>query len=222
MTKAPVPFAERYLDPKVVDAYDRRYHGLVRKIKGRLWQGLVRRALSRIPERGVCIDTPCGSGYLTEVILKQFELTIASDISPAMVKKACSRVPVEGVAADAMHLPFADESVDCVVNIRFMVHFGHEQRTEFLRSLARISRRYLLVNYNHRYTLKYMVRRLQTSLGLQRWKGKGNKKSTRQELRAEAQAAGLRIVKIFRPWLGLPLISERWLVLLEKLQRQNG
>ncbi len=221
MTKTPVSFAERYLDPKVVDGYDRRYHGLVRKVKGRLWQGLVRRALSRIPERGVCIDTPCGSGYLTEVILKQFELTIASDISPAMVKKARSRVPVAGVAADAMHLPFADESVDCVVNIRFMVHFGHEQRAEFLRSLARISRRYLLVNYNHHYTLKHLVRSLRASLGLQ-WR-KGSKKSgTRQELRVEAQAAGLRIVKIFRPWLGLPLISGRWLVLLEKLRCQDG
>ena len=99
-----------------------------------------------------------------------------------------------------------------------MVHFGHEERKRVLEELARVSRRYVLVNYNHRYTLKYFLRRIRTWLGRLPEK-RTARKCSRRELRAEADAAGLQIVEIFRelPWL--PFMSERWMVVFEKPAR---
>lgn len=218
-TGDPAPLNERYLDDAIVDGYDeKRYEGAVRGAKSRAWIALVRRTLDRVTDATSIIDIPCGTGYLTEVLHGRFPLTVAADVSPTMVRKARSKVEVPGVVGDIFRLPHRDGAVDCVLNARFMVHFGPEERTRALKEMARVSRRWVVVNYNHRYNIKYLLRRIRTSLGLLDAK-KTTRKSSRRELRAEAEAAGLRIVKVFRelPWA--PFMTERWMVVFEKAPR---
>ena len=211
------PLENRYLNPRIVDQYDARYdRNPLRALKGRHWRRLLARALGPVRDRDSCMDLACGTGYMTGVLRERFRRTIAADVSPAMVAKARSRAAVDGAVADARRLPFADGSVDCVLNCRFMVHFDHQQRTPLLQSMARISRRYLLVNYNHRHTFKAALRRLRWRLGLSQRLSSKDRKCSRAELDAEAEAAGLHVVKIFQPWWGRLGLCERWLVLFEK------
>ncbi len=132
-----------------------------------------------------------------------------------MVHKALSKVDAAGLVADLGRLPLQNGAVDCVLNVRFMVHFGPEERTQFLSEMARVSRRYVLVNYNHKYNIKYALRRIRAAFGRVESK-KVSRKSSRSELNAETTAADLRVVKIFRGNPLLPFMNERWLVLLEK------
>jgi ubiquinone/menaquinone biosynthesis C-methylase UbiE len=175
----------------------------------------VERALQHVTVAHSVIDIPCGTGYLTEVVRGAFPLTIAADVSPTMVRKALSKVDAAGLVADLERLPLRDGAVDCVLNVRFMVHFGPKERTRFLSEMARVSRRYVLVNYNHRYNIKYGLRRIRSALGRVESK-KVSRKASRRELNREAAAANLHVVKIFRGNPLLPFMNERWLVLLEK------
>lgn len=212
------PLDQRYLDEHVVDQYEeKRYRGPIRGLKHRLWVRLLHRALQQVGDAQSVLDVPCGTGFLSEVLHDRFLLTVVSDVSPAMVRKTLSRAEVAGVVADIGRLPFPQGSVDCVVNVRFMVHFGHDERTRFLTELARVSRRWVLVNYNHRYTLKYALRLVRTALGSLPGK-RTTRKCSRRELRDEAAAAGLRVVRVF-PELSLPFLAERWMVLFEKTGR---
>jgi ubiquinone/menaquinone biosynthesis C-methylase UbiE len=211
-----LPLGQRYLDERVVERYDRaRYEGPIQGLKGRMWRRLVTGSLRHVAGARSIMDIPCGTGYLTELLPGRFPVVIAADISPAMVRKTLSRLPVQGLVADLLHLPCADGSVDCVLNARFMVHFGHEERKRYLMELARVSARHVLVNYNHRYTLKYLLRRLRVARG-RLGEQMVSRKCSRSELRAEAEAAGLRIVRIFRELPLAPFLTERWMVLFEK------
>ncbi len=216
ITRDPSPLDKRYLDDEIVDQYDtKRYQGGFKAVKSRVWIRVVEKALEHITPARSIIDIPCGTGYLTDVVSSVFPLTIAADVSPTMVHKALSKMDAVGLVADLQRLPLQDSAVDCVLNVRFMVHFGPEERTQFLSEMARVSRRYVLVNYNHRYNVKYALRRIRSAFGRVESK-KVARKASRRELNREAKAASLRVVKIFRGNPLLPFMSERWLVLLEK------
>jgi ubiquinone/menaquinone biosynthesis C-methylase UbiE len=210
------PLDKRYLEDEVVGQYDaKRYQGGFKAVKSRVWIGVVKKVLRHVTGAQSIIDVPCGTGYLTEVVRDTFPLTIAADASPTMVRKALSKVNAAGLVADLEQLPLRNDAVDCVLNVRFMVHFGPEERTRFLSEMARVSRRYVLVNYNHRYNVKYALRRLRSAFGRVERK-KVSRKASRRELDHEATAASLRVVKIFGGNPLLPFMNERWLVLLEK------
>jgi len=95
------------------------------------------------------------------------------------------------------------------------VHFEPSERRVFLRELARVSSRYVIVNYNHRYNIKYLLRRVRTMLGLLPAR-RTTRKCSRRELESEAQSAGLRITSILREFSLIPFTTERWLVVFEK------
>lgn len=210
------PLDKRYLDAEIVDQYDtKRYQGGFKAVKSRVWIRVVERALRHVIAARSIIDIPCGTGYLTEVVRGAFPLTFAADVSPTMVRKALSKVDAVGLVTDLQRLALRDSVVDCVLNVRFMVHFGPEERTQFLSEMARVSRQYVLVNYNHRYNVKYALRRIRSAFGRVENK-KVSRKASRRELNQEAKTANLSVVKIFPGNPLLPFMSERWLVLLEK------
>lgn len=217
-----MPLAKRYLDEGVVARYeDRRYRGGWRSLKYRLWLRVLERGLDAVCDANTVADLPCGPGFLAEIASTRFPLVIASDISPAMVRQSLSRAQVSGLVADIAHLPFADGALDCTINLRFMVHFEPGERSVFLRELARVSSRYVIVNYNHRYNIKYVLRRVRTVLGLLPAR-RTTRKCSRAELDAEARAAGLRISKLMREFSLIPFTTERWLVVFEKETRPAG
>ncbi len=210
------PLAQRYLDEGVVARYEEsRYRGGWRSLKYRMWLRVLERALDAVSDARTVADLPCGPGFLAELASRRFPLVIASDISPAMVRQSLSRAEVSGLVADIARLPFADGALDCTMNLRFMVHFEAAERKVFLCELARVSSRYVIVNYNHRYNIKYALRRVRTKLGLLPAR-RTTRKCSRDELEDEARAAGLHITAILREFSLIPFTTERWLVVFEK------
>ena len=90
---------------------------------------------------GATVLTVCGgSGMDAEFLARHGATVIASDLSLGAVQRAAERgrraaLPIEGVVADAEHLPFADRSVDIVY-----VHDGLHHLSDPLVGLAEMCR----------------------------------------------------------------------------------
>ena len=102
-----------------------------------------------------------------------------------------------------------DASMDCVMSIRFMFHVDPESRVRILREMGRVSRRWVIVDYRHRYSLRYANRRLLRAIGLTR---RPFERVSREQLEHEFRAAGLSIHKVIPVWR---VFSDKWIVVGE-------
>jgi ubiquinone/menaquinone biosynthesis C-methylase UbiE len=160
------------------------------------------------------LDLPCGTGRFTDRLVECGYEVIGSDISLEMMERAKVRIgPMRGllgfVRADAESLPLPDDSVDCVMSIRFLFHVDPVTRVRILKEMARISRRWLILDYRHKYSYRYVVWRLRKALHLTRTP---LVRISRADLEREAREAGLCVRAV------LPVarvFSDKWVVLCE-------
>ena len=90
------------------------------------------------------LDVACGTGFLTEHL--PGELT-ALDQSPTMVEIAAERIPrAVFVQADALPLPFLDDSFERVFTGHFYGHLQGDARTLFLAEARRVARELVVVD----------------------------------------------------------------------------
>jgi len=113
------------------------------------------------------------------------------------------------VRADAEALPFRAKSADCVMSIRFLFHVDPQTRRRMLREFGRVSRRWIIADYRHKYSFRYGVWKLTRALRLTR---RPFERVSVKSMKSEFEDAGLRVVKIVavRRWL-----SDKWVVLAE-------
>jgi ubiquinone/menaquinone biosynthesis C-methylase UbiE len=212
------PVKEHYQDVAVARSYDReRFSDFVGRRFDALEKRAVRRLLARVRRelpRPRTLDVPCGTGRVTELLLGEGLEVTGGDISPAMLEVArekcarfAGRAAFRRLDLDALDLP--DGSFDLVICIRLFHHFETDRRCRVLRELARVSRRFVLVNVSFSSPYYRFRRRVK------RWLGQGVSKtnSTRDEIRREAGAAGLRLVA--RAFV-LPFVSEDLVLLFTK------
>jgi SAM-dependent methyltransferase len=179
----------------------------------RKWRAIVR-ALDEAGAVRSVLDLPCGTGRFSGALAARGADVVAADISLEMIRGAREKSPAVGsllgyVQADAEALPFADDAFDCVACIRFMFHVDSATRVRILREMRRVSRRWLVVDYRHRYTARWLKWRILSALGLAR---RRLDRVTRGELASEFAAAGLavrRVIPVTR------LFSDKWIVLGE-------
>ena len=142
---------------------------------------------------------------------------VGSDISLEMLKKAASipdgkQSAIFGyLQANAEHLPLRSDSLDCVVCIRFMMHVDPATRVRMLREFRRVSRRWVIVDYRHKYTFRYLLTHTFGKLGLGR---SPLSRVSRQDLEQEFRDAGFAIRSVIR--VSAPLLSDKWVVLAER------
>jgi ubiquinone/menaquinone biosynthesis C-methylase UbiE len=191
------------------------------KRNARKWAA-IRKALALTTGVRTVLDLPCGTGRFTGALAREGYDVVGSDISFEMLKKAASlETPVgadgkQGVVAgyvqaNAEHLPLRTDSLDCVVCIRFMMHVDAATRVRMLREFHRVSRRWVIVDYRHKYTFRYVLSHTFGALGLGRTPlDRVSKKALEQELRD----AGLAIRSVIR--VSTPLLSDKWVVLAER------
>lgn len=180
----------------------------------REWEA-VRRAVARAEGVRTVLDMPCGTGRFTGHLAREGYSVVAADISVPMMRQARAKPELESprilgyVQADAEHIPLATGAVDCVVSIRFMFHVDPATRRVMLREMGRVSRRWVVVDYRHRYTPRWLIWRVASALRLTR---KPFERVSRRGLESEFSDAGLDIVEVFsaRRWL-----SDKWMVLAE-------
>jgi SAM-dependent methyltransferase len=211
-----------YRSASVADDYDfHRFSTPERqKRNARKWAA-IRKALSRTTGVRTILDLPCGTGRFTGALAREGFEIIGSDISLEMLQKAASmeqpgadgKQPViRGyVQANAEHLPLRNDSLDCVVCIRFMMHVDPATRVRMLREFARVSRRWVIVDYRHKYTFRYLATHTVGKLGVGRTP---LSRVSTNDVHEEFRQAGLAIREIIR--VSAPLLSDKWLVLSER------
>jgi SAM-dependent methyltransferase len=204
-----------YRSRKVAEDYDcHRFTTPRRRARNlRKWRTIVA-ALERTSGVHSIMDLPCGTGRFTGDLADSGYHVVGSDISYEMMNmakaKMGNRENICGfVQADAERLPLPNGAVDCVLSIRFMFHVDGATRVRILREMGRVSRRWLIVDYRHRYSLRYARWKLRRILGLTR---KPFDRVSRAQLEQEFRDAGLTINAV------LPvtrIFSDKWIVIGE-------
>lgn len=180
----------------------------------RKWNA-ISKALALTGDIKSIVDLPCGTGRFTGHLARAGYKVVGSDISLEMMHQAAGLESVKHaniagyVRADAEALPFAAKSVDCLMSIRFLFHVDPETRRRMLREFGRVSRRWVIADYRHKYSFRYGVWKVSRLLGLTR---RPFERVSVKSMTAEFEDAGLRVAKIIpvRRWL-----SDKWVVLAE-------
>jgi SAM-dependent methyltransferase len=214
---------EFYRSSQVAEDYDfHRFSTPERqKRNARKWAAICA-ALREATGVRTILDLPCGTGRFTGALAREGFEIVGSDISLEMLQKAATvesprqagsdRLAIRGfVQANAEALPLRNDSLDCVVCIRFMMHVDPATRVRMLREFARVSRRWVVVDYRHKYTFRYVLTHTFGKLGLGR---SPLSRVSRKDLEQEFAAAGFAIRKVVR--VSTPLLSDKWVVLAER------
>ena len=172
--------------------------------------------LEGLPQNALVLDIPCGTGRMIPTLLSHQFRYIGGDFSLAMIgearRTAADAPAVKGfVNADAERLPFANDSVDCVILWRFLHHVGETAvRQAILHEAARVARDRVLVSFHHPISFTHWRKLFQRKfLGYQ----KGVNAVSHRQLEREASSGGLRLLETrgFRKY-----VSVNWFARFEK------
>ena len=205
-----------YQSSEVAADYDEHRFRTPKRLRrnARKWSA-IQKALALTEGIKTVVDLPCGTGRFTGHLARAGYEVIGSDISVEMMQQAANLKSVRHenikgyVRADAEALPFKSKSTDCLMSIRFLFHVDPETRRRMLREFGRVSRRWIIADYRHKYSFRYGAWKLSRTLGLTR---RPFERVSVKSMKSEFEDAGLRVVKIIavRRWL-----SDKWVVLAE-------
>jgi ubiquinone/menaquinone biosynthesis C-methylase UbiE len=206
-----------YQDPEVAEQYDaERFTSL----PGRVFQWAERRAIrqivSSLPDKACVLDAPCGTGRLSDLLVRRGWKIMACDVSAEMLavaKRRCARSghSMSFLRMDFLNVAFADRSVTAVFTIRFLVHIAPETRVRMLREFRRVSERWVVLSMSLSTPWHRLRRRIKRWLGHQ---PPVRHPVTNRALAEELRQAGLREVR--RLW-AFPILSEEILVVCERV-----
>lgn len=211
----------RYRDPAVAADYDSwRYETPRGRRRNRRDLAAIGRALDEAARRGGpvarALDLPCGTGRLVPLLRERGIGAAGADISLEMMRVARRKFgptpPLFQCSAEA--IPLADGAVDGVFAIRFLFHLDREGRRNVLAEMRRVSRRWLVVDFRHRYNFRYLGWRIRRALRLL---PEMQFRFSKADLERELSEAGLRLVGIYPSRRYLGWFSDKWTVLAEKL-----
>lgn len=205
-----------YQNEGVARSYDRERFS---SIAGRVFQSAEVKTLAKLvrhlPAHASVLDVPCGTGRIAQVLLDWGFRVTAADISQEMIQVARGRItetgrhlPASRGSADA--LPFAKQSFDAVLSIRFLPHIGTEPRRLMLKEMARVSRRWVFFSNSFSSAWYERRRALKRRLGHQ---APTRYPVTEREIGEDLRYAGLK--EIARFWT-FRFVSEELLLLCEK------
>jgi len=191
-------------DGRVVDAYEgRRYTGRAQGFLDRRERACLEQLLRKrvaVPGQTV-LDMPCGYGRIAPLLVGLGLTPLWGDISFAMAQRASRRPEAQrGVGqlvGSAEQIPLATNAVDGATCIRLIEHFRLGQsRTELMRELGRVVRRWLVVSFYDGASIHGKTKRLACKL---RGKKVNVAMQSRASFRAEAGASRLDVVAFYAP-----------------------
>lgn len=207
-----------YRNFRVAQNYDRERFS---SWAGRFFDDLEKKAIKKALQWARChsnianvLDIPCGTGRITELLLEQDLLVLGGDISDDMIAVARhklarfqKRIAFRQLDLERLDLPTA--SYDLVSCIRLFHHLQTEQRSAYLQEMARVSRKFVLINVSYSSAYYRFRRWVKRTLN----QGVSLTSSTDTEIQRETSAAGLKIVASY---FVLPFVTEDMILLLEK------
>ena len=185
--------------------------------KRALQNSLISNARGLAKERVSVLDVGAGSGELLAFVSDQLEgrssLIAGLEINAsaaATIKNLGSAV----IRADALKLPFADDSFDYVYCSLFLHHLPGGAAVELVREMARVAAIRIYVIDLHRSPVAYYFYRAVGRIALQRFTRDDGALSilrsfTPPELKQTAIDAGLKDVSVKRSWAYRLVLSAR-------------
>jgi len=143
-------------------------------IYGRFRNWNTKRVISKLirftGREGFALDIPCGTGRFSHLILKSGYKWIGGDISLEMMMESRKRMngfeeSFSNIRLDAEAMAFKDNTIDCVFSIRFIYHIPVEIRYRMLQEMRRVTKKWLIIDYNYPNRFKEMARRIGSLFG---------------------------------------------------------
>jgi ubiquinone/menaquinone biosynthesis C-methylase UbiE len=198
----------------VAEQYDKRRFS---NIIGQLVDRLEKKAILELVEnqaslRAVVIDTPCGTGRMTEILTKSGQYVVGADISKSMLLSAKERLKRNGcfdlVQCDVENLPFKDRSVEFTLSVRLMGHVPPIIRKKILLEFSRITKGQMIIAFYSPLSLLGMFKRVRRFVNGNPWFP-----VTNQAVRNELDCLGLHVqkTKYILSW-----IAETFFILIKK------
>jgi SAM-dependent methyltransferase len=202
---------QKYKSFEGAESYNTKYDDeLHKRINNRFEFALIRRCMEVVGPQDLVLDLPSGTGRLSPVVRPWAKRVIESDVSMEMLKfcrrnwanrfeghpggvaAAGAGGEVEGFAqASAFHLPYRDRAFDCVFSSRLTHHIPDpNERDQFIRELGRVSKRWVVMTYFHKWSLKNLLRMLRSPFN----RKKPKVVMSTGEFRAVAATAGLELL----------------------------
>lgn len=155
---------------------------------------MLARAFGHVPRGSTLLDVACGTGRLAAVLQSIGGPLTGVDASLPMLAAARAHglAGVRWVAGDATALPFAAKSFDVLVSTRFLRHLDAGGRLAVFRELARVARRFVVVELLLGAGLVWRVKQLVHDAGWNR--DVGARRPSHEGLVRELESAGLRFV----------------------------
>jgi len=186
-----------YQNKIFAEGYEKtRFEGIYGRFRNWNTKRVISKLIRLTETRGVALDIPCGTGRLSHLILRSGYKWIGGDISLEMMTE--SRKRMDGfedsfwnIRLDAEAMAFKDNSIDCVLSIRFIYHIPVEIRYRMLREMKRVTKKWLIIDYNYPNRFKKMARRIGSLFG----EGPTKKRISLQEISKELRENGFRIHK---------------------------
>lgn len=202
MTVEYADFRRIFRDREHAARYDRtRFGGLFRSLNQRLWRRALRRLFreAAIGSHGFVLDLPAGTGRLVPLFVELGIEAVGADLSLEMLGEARRKGGERLLVGDAERLPFRDGAVDGIVSLRFFSHPPLEARERILAEMARVARRFVIVDCRFRNRFREAIR---AATAFARKKGEGRKeRPSLGSIGAEFEAAGFRVARVVRPSL---------------------
>jgi ubiquinone/menaquinone biosynthesis C-methylase UbiE len=161
-------YQHKYTNPPASAAYDHQFkRDEHKRARTRREIFILQTLLDAIGQAGGILNLPCGGGRLSQPLSAHARLLVEADISIAQTSYAREHgrytpsSPNNFVAASAFHLPFHDHAFDVTVCARLLHHFSAAaDHRRLMDELCRVTRRYLILSFNDRYSVKAALRRL--------------------------------------------------------------
>lgn len=182
-----------------------------------LQNSLISNARGLAKERISVLDVGAGSGELLQFVSERLGgrcgLIAGVEINASAAVTIKSR-GASAVRADALNLPFADDSFDYVYCSLFLHHLPGDAAAQLLREMARVAATRIYVIDLHRSPVAYYFYRAVGRIALQRFTRDDGALSilrsfTPSELEQTTVDAGLKEVSVKRSWAYRLVLSAR-------------
>lgn len=145
---------QHYKNKKVARDYDLvRFSSLAGRIFNREEKRIIKEFFEDLPRDTIILDMPCGTGRLAETLLESGFRVHGADISAEMLEVARERLANHGASfhievMDAFKLSGGERQFNATLCARVLMHFPLETQIAFLRGLASITRKRIVINHS--------------------------------------------------------------------------
>jgi ubiquinone/menaquinone biosynthesis C-methylase UbiE len=208
---------QHYKNAKVARDYDRvRFSSPAGRVFNRQEKRIIRECFHDLARDTIILDMPCGTGRLAEALLESGLKVYGADISQEMLDVANERLSNYGArfateVIDALNLSGNERQFEAALCARVLMHFPLETQIRFLRGVASITTKRIVINHSLNTPYQRFRRWVKTLLGHQQSAGYPVSNSEIKRLLSESG-----LVEVKRRRINA-LVSEAVYILAEKM-----